>query len=75
MSPPLGSSGCDPDEWRGDHLPCPRCGSTNTIRLVTVHHCNGCEKSFTPYEVILRARIMELEKQIVELKRRVKHQI
>ena len=56
--------GQGPEEWPGDHMPCPRCGSTNTIRLVSAHHCNGCEKPFTPYEVKLKARIVALEAEI-----------
>ena len=53
----------------GDHIPCPRCASTNTIRLVSVHHCNGCRQSFTAFEVELTKRIRVLERELKRLQR------
>ena len=58
----------DPERWPGDNLPCPRCGSTNTIRLVSISHCNKCQQPFTPYEVELKARIVALEAEVERLR-------
>jgi len=60
------------DEPPGDHLPCPRCRSRNTIRLVSIHHCNTCSQPFTPFEVELTARIHKLEKIIERLNENVR---
>ena len=61
-----------PEEWPGDHTPCPHCGRVNTIRLVSVYHCNACAKPFSEYEVELRKRLDAREIEIRRLKAIIK---
>lgn len=62
--------GCE--RMAGDNIECPRCGSHNTIRLISLHHCNVCKQSFTAYEVELKARVQFLERKVRQLERKIK---
>jgi hypothetical protein len=53
-----------------ERVACPYChGSNGIIALMSIYHCNACEKSFTPLESKQAQIIQRLREEIKTIKK------